>query len=140
MPFAQPGDAGVLQSMYASTAPARAPVVCGHLGGPQMESPLHRHHLLALLPEADRLALAIQADILALKSYDELSRADGSSEHVYFLLAMMALILIEAGNRTGGSGRSGDLHPHSAVPRPEAWRAACDGGSRPRDPQAGRAD
>ena len=35
-----------------------------------------------------------------------------------------------------GSGRAGDLHPHSAVPRPDAWRAARDGGSRPRAPQA----
>jgi CRP-like cAMP-binding protein len=65
-----------------------------------MESLLHRNHLLALLPEADRLALAMQADILSLKSYDELYQADGSIEHVYFPLTMMASILVETDNRT----------------------------------------
>ena len=30
-----------------------------------MESSLHRNHLLALLPEADRLALTTQADIVS---------------------------------------------------------------------------
>ena len=64
-----------------------------------MESSLHRNHLLALLPEADRLALATQADIVSLQAYDELYPVDGAIEHVYFPLTMMASILVEAGNR-----------------------------------------
>ena len=65
-----------------------------------MESPLHRNHLLALLPEADRLALAAQADIVSLRAYDELYAVDGLIEHVYFPLTLMASILVEAGDST----------------------------------------
>ena len=65
-----------------------------------MESPLHRNHLLALLPEADRLALAAQADIVSLQAYDELYAVDGRIEHVYFPLTLMASILVEAGDST----------------------------------------
>ena len=64
-----------------------------------MESPLHRNHLLAL-PEADRQALGMQADIVSLQAYDELYPVDGPIEHVYFPLTLMASILVEAGDRT----------------------------------------
>jgi CRP-like cAMP-binding protein len=65
-----------------------------------MESPLHCNHLLALLPEADRLALTAQADIVSLPAYDELYAVDGRIEHVYFPLTLMASILVEAGDST----------------------------------------
>jgi CRP-like cAMP-binding protein len=65
-----------------------------------MESPLHRNHLLALLPEADRQALVAQADMVSLQAYDELYPVDGPIEHVYFPLTMMASILVEAGHRS----------------------------------------
>ena len=65
-----------------------------------MESPLHRNHLLALLPEADRQALVAQADIVSLQAYDELYAVDSPIEHVYFPLTLMASILIEAGTST----------------------------------------
>jgi CRP-like cAMP-binding protein len=65
-----------------------------------MESPLQRNQLLALLPEADRLALGTQADLVSLQTYDELYAVDGPIEHVYFPLTLMASILIEAGEST----------------------------------------
>jgi len=65
-----------------------------------MESPLQRNQLLALLPEADRLALGTQADLVSLQAYDELYAVDGPIEHVYFPLTLMASILIEAGEST----------------------------------------
>jgi len=65
-----------------------------------MESPLQRNQLLALLPEADRQALAAQADIVSLQAYDELYPVDGPIEYVYFPLTMMASILVEVGHRT----------------------------------------
>jgi len=65
-----------------------------------MESPLQRNQLLALLPEADRLTLGTQADLVSLQAYDELYAVDGPIEHVYFPLTLMASILIEAGEST----------------------------------------
>jgi len=65
-----------------------------------MENPLQRNHLLALFPEADRLELATQAEIVSLQAYDELYPVDGPIEHVYFPLTLMASILVEAGNCT----------------------------------------
>jgi len=65
-----------------------------------MENPLQRNHLLALLPEADRQALMVQADLVSLQAYDELYTVDGPIEHVYFPLPLMASILVEAGNNT----------------------------------------
>jgi len=65
-----------------------------------MENPLQRNHLLALLPEADRQALMVQADLVSLQAYDELYAVDGPIEHVYFPLTLMASILVEAGNNT----------------------------------------
>ena len=65
-----------------------------------MESPPQRNHLLALLPEADRLALMAQAEMVSLQASDELYPVDGAIEHVYFPLTMMASILVETGERT----------------------------------------
>jgi CRP-like cAMP-binding protein len=65
-----------------------------------MDIPLQRNRLLALLPEADRQALAAQATIVSLHEYDELYAAEGRIELVYFPLTFMASILVEAGNRT----------------------------------------
>src|SRR5262249_577569 len=86
---------------WMAPAPAhRAHWVGGHVGGPQMETPLHRNHLVALRAEGDRLELATQVDMVSLQAYDELYPVDGPIEHVYFPLTMMASILVEAGDRT----------------------------------------
>jgi CRP-like cAMP-binding protein len=59
-----------------------------------MDVPIYRNRLLALLPEADRQALMVQADIVSLQEYDELYPADGRIESVYFPLTLMASILV----------------------------------------------
>ncbi|MGE3539629.1 MAG: Crp/Fnr family transcriptional regulator [Candidatus Tectimicrobiota bacterium] len=74
-----------------------------------MERVLQRNRLLALLPAAERQALAAQATLVSLQAHDELYPAESPIEYVYFPLTLMASLTEVDIATVGNEGMLGSM-------------------------------